>query len=556
LSIEVGSADNDALRIDQSLAPIGAATTISGGAGRQSFELDATPVSGTLAINTNGVTDEIKIVGDASGFGGIREPVQVNNHSGSATLDLINDDGDASPRNYSLSDSAFLGGGAGAAINYSGVGSIDLIASATAATSTITVQPGLSATFAIHGNSAQTPPAANDALIVNVNGTTGASLTSQSGTSGLSGAYTFTNRLPITFDRMGTANPQIGSVAGTVYNGQSAAGIASAVVFADLNQNGTLDSGEPSVVTDASGEYVLGDLSPGTDRIVETPPAALAPQNLPVDFSDVSIVAGAAITEINFPDVPAPAALGPDLTASFVGAVPVAVLDGETGRIKLKIINGGLQKVTGLPQIDLFAAPGSDLSPGLTPFQTLAAGRINLRPHAARTVSLSIHYPTGIANGNYFLLATIDPTNVIAETNEANNTASSPLAISIATPFVDLTAALGHLPRGLSAKRAAAVPVIVGNIGNSLATGSITVSIFASTDQTFDGADPLLKKLSGQRISIKQGKLQTLHLRVTNSQGIPSGTYFLIAIVNSDQAFLESNAGNDMTVSAIGIEIG
>jgi ELWxxDGT repeat protein len=71
-----------------------------------------------------------------------------------------------------------------------------------------------------------------------------------------------------------------GAVAGSGFNDANhdgvrqvdEAGLAGVTVFADTNNNGVLDPGEVSAVTDASGAYVLSGLSPGDYTIRQIAP--------------------------------------------------------------------------------------------------------------------------------------------------------------------------------------------------------------------------------------------------------------------------------------------
>ena len=72
-----------------------------------------------------------------------------------------------------------------------------------------------------------------------------------------------------------TPAPTTGGVLGTVFSDVQFSGIltplslglAGLTVFVDLNNNGVLDSGEPSAVTDGAGDYSFANLGPGTYQI-------------------------------------------------------------------------------------------------------------------------------------------------------------------------------------------------------------------------------------------------------------------------------------------------
>jgi hypothetical protein len=77
-------------------------------------------------------------------------------------------------------------------------------------------------------------------------------------------------------------------------------GVSGFQIFADLNQNGVLDSGEPSDTTDSSGAYAFL-VSPGTHRVREVVPSGWS-QTFPASgFHTVNVAGpGAVASGINF----------------------------------------------------------------------------------------------------------------------------------------------------------------------------------------------------------------------------------------------------------------
>jgi protocatechuate 3,4-dioxygenase beta subunit len=75
-------------------------------------------------------------------------------------------------------------------------------------------------------------------------------------------------------------------------------GLPGLTVFLDSNRNGVLDPGEPSTLTDASGNYSFANLAAGTYAVRELVPAGLVPTSADPAVIDVS--GGSTITGINF----------------------------------------------------------------------------------------------------------------------------------------------------------------------------------------------------------------------------------------------------------------
>ena len=70
------------------------------------------------------------------------------------------------------------------------------------------------------------------------------------------------------------------------------------------------------------------------------------------------------------------------------------------------------------------------ISAGDTPFATIRT-MLNLRARHSTSVTLKFKYPSNLAPGSYFILASLDSTNVIAESNEENNVAVTPRQVTI-----------------------------------------------------------------------------------------------------------------------------
>lgn len=98
------------------------------------------------------------------------------------------------------------------------------------------------------------------------------------------------------------------TISGQVYedrNGNAAKdtgdlGIAGRTVFHDANNNGALDSGEPTAVTNSAGAYTFASLGPGTYRVREVLPSGwVRTTPNPAEFT---VMSGEAVTGIDFGD--------------------------------------------------------------------------------------------------------------------------------------------------------------------------------------------------------------------------------------------------------------
>ena len=103
-------------------------------------------------------------------------------------------------------------------------------------------------------------------------------------------------------------NFALGTISGTVFNDLDGdaqqdggdPGLEGWTVFLDQNQNGALDEGEPSTVTDGIGGYAFTDLGPGTYRVREVAQSGWQ-QTAPVgEIYDIAMTSGLQATDQDF----------------------------------------------------------------------------------------------------------------------------------------------------------------------------------------------------------------------------------------------------------------
>lgn len=97
----------------------------------------------------------------------------------------------------------------------------------------------------------------------------------------------------------------------------------------------------------------------------------------------------------------------------------------------------------------------------------------------------------------------------------------------------------------------------VSNQGSQFSSGPVTVSLYASTDATYDSNDELLTSQT-LNISLGQGQSQFYNLAFDAPTVVAPGSYYLLARVDSGNAIAESNEGNNVIsqhVSAPGTDV-
>jgi uncharacterized delta-60 repeat protein len=322
------------------------------------------------------------------------------------------------------------------------------------------------------------------------------------------------------------------TISGVVFNGQSGAPQAAVTVFLDANGNGSFDEGELSTTTSASGAYVFANVADGTYSVDEVAPAGFVSQTPEAAVT----VSGSSAAGPNFDNLPAPASAGSaaaDLTASFASVVPSAAVARTKGQLTLHVSNVGQAVGGGTIEIALFASSDGTIAAGDTPFATIPQ-RIKLAAGHSTNLKLKFDYPSNLANGNYFIVASVDSTNIVAESNEANNFAATARPVAIGLASVNLEGTLGapsSIAGGKGGKKAMAT-LVLNNSGNVTASGTVHVSLFASAGLSIDGDDP---SLGATKVHIKllPGHSRSFRVRLTLPASAISGSQFVIAQLNA-----------------------
>jgi len=165
-------------------------------------------------------------------------------------------------------------------------------------------------------------------------------------------------------------------------------------------------------------------------------------------------------------------------------------------------------------------------------------------------------YPTDLPDGDYLLLARIDPA-AGTETDASNNTTEDAQPITVAKPFVDLSGSFVN-PAGaagpLTAGGPAKLDVMVHNGGNVPAKGPVTFNIVASTDTTADSGDTPLQAPKATNVNIKPDTSRTLKLAPLVPAGLAPGNYFLIASIDAP-SLNESDLNNNDIIATAPIQI-
>jgi glucose/arabinose dehydrogenase len=258
--------------------------------------------------------------------------------------------------------------------------------------------------------------------------------------------------------------------------------------------------------------------------------------------------------EPNNPDPPVDPGTGTggDLTALLSGKFPALAINGTSGKVTVRVNNTGDAPIADLVTVSLFLSPDAVFD-----VTDAAAGSITrplkLNPGKGKAVPLTFTYPS-VADGNYFLLAQVDPANAIGEAFELNNVSASAAPVPVQAPVINLTGTLSGPTTPVVARGGRAPAVLsLTNGGNVMAKGPVTLSLFAATDAAGQtNAAPVLTQT--KTLKLKPGASKAFRLKLVLPVDLPPGAYFLAAAIDPDNRFAEPNEADNTVVAATGFQ--
>ena len=240
------------------------------------------------------------------------------------------------------------------------------------------------------------------------------------------------------------------------------------------------------------------------------------------------------------------------LDATLVGAPKASVVGGDAGILRLRITNDGSTRFSGPVSVDLYAgatdATDSTTVAADTHVSQSVFSDVELGAGKSRVVTLKYNYPSSLASGSYFLIASLDEMGI----NVAPAVTATKSAIQINAAHLDLAATFAaSQPVLVRTGRNSSVVLTIQNVGNVAAVGTVGVSLYASRSGTLDAAtDPVLTSVAGRAIHLLPGRSIRVRLTFQAPANPAPGTYSLIAAINSATQVADANAANDTAVIA------
>lgn len=242
-----------------------------------------------------------------------------------------------------------------------------------------------------------------------------------------------------------------------------------------------------------------------------------------------------------------------NLVGNVLGKIPTAVFGGSKGNATATVSNDGGTPFNGHANLDLYTSTDPTLDGGETLIASMPLS-LKLAPGKRKKESLHFSYPSGLADGTYYLLTRIDAPRLLS-TGLPPAGSISP-SLTIAKPFVDPS--VSSQSEGFAASPAAGdngtISVGITDRGNITAKGTITFNfaLAGTGGQTV----PLAVTPRSARVSLKPNTTKVFRLRGRIPSGIASGQYVISGSFSLLGSSSDANlANNEITFSSTPITI-
>lgn len=215
-----------------------------------------------------------------------------------------------------------------------------------------------------------------------------------------------------------------------------------------------------------------------------------------------------------------------DLAADVTGTLPVAVTTGAKGATTVAVRNDGDVATRGPAVVRVYVSADAALDDADVLIGQATVAR-KMAPGAARGAKVKLAYPATLSDGDYHLIARVEPAGGEPESSSGNNVGASDRTVRVVAPFVRLAGDVLP-PRGTVPDRKWAASVVVRNDGNARFAGAVTVRLYASTDEVL-GDDDVLLATSTARLGLGAGSARSIKVPVRPS--VEAGEYHLFAVV-------------------------
>lgn len=214
------------------------------------------------------------------------------------------------------------------------------------------------------------------------------------------------------------------------------------------------------------------------------------------------------------------------ITASILKPAKTSVISGTAGLISVKLTNSSTAALSQGLSINLTDAPDPTQPGNATQIDSLSLPVVTLAPHASKVFRVAVTWPSVSSPVTGYLVAYITPHS----TATGLAAGESAIPVTVAAPFVTLAPSfVSTKPILINVDALTNVLITVKNSGNVIASGTLAVMLFDSSDQTLSSSDKKLAATPLKLAKLGPGRSATYRLSFIGPTSQIPGTYYLIA---------------------------
>ncbi len=182
---------------------------------------------------------------------------------------------------------------------------------------------------------------------------------------------------------------------------------------------------------------------------------------------------------------------------------------------------------------------------------TLTGTAVNLQPSQDKTYQVKVAVPATLAPDDYYFFAVVDSGNKFGGSNRTDNILLAPQTTTLVAPVVDLTGSFNmNIADQIIGSGTGTAAVNVVNQGNVAAVGKMNITLYASSDGTYDPtSDAVVGTLTGTAVNLQPSQDKTYQVNVTMPATLAAGDYYFYAVVDSGNKFDSSSQTDNILLA-------
>ena len=229
---------------------------------------------------------------------------------------------------------------------------------------------------------------------------------------------------------------------------------------------------------------------------------------------------------------------------SLLTTPPADAVAGTSGTLKVRLNNSGTTAFSGAITVIVYASTDTTVANQVETLSITTLSGVKLKAGASRNVTVKYTWTASLA-GTYYLVAGAD---AVGTDTQPTTAASS--AVLVAAQSADLSVAFASAAAVTvtPGKKGKAV-VRVTDVGNTTATGNVTVTLDATTTGVVDANATQLVQVV-RKVKIAVGKSVTFDLPFTAPADLTPSSYSLVATITSTTTPTDTNIANDSATAS------